>query len=155
MKRSHIENIHRKTLTEKTLKKHKKQKNYVNRLYKKERKIFFNSLILSVVSDNRKFSKIVKPLFSNKGNYGNKIKLVGNEEIIDDDTKVADELNNVFKTTVTSLDINGNPFTVENVENMSGFVDKAIKNSNFIQAFYLSKIKLAKTFLKIYFVLMK
>ena len=40
------------------------------------------------------------------------IKLVENEEIIDDDTKVAEELNNFFKTAVTSLDIHRNPYTV-------------------------------------------
>ena len=117
--------------------------------------MFFNSLISSVISDNRKLWKTVKPLFSNKGNYGNKIKLVENEEIIDDDTKVAEELNNFFKTAVASLDIHGNLYTVENVENMSDPVEKAIKNSNFIQVFCLSKIKFAKTFLKIYFLLMK
>ena len=117
--------------------------------------MFFNSSNSSVISDNRKFWKTVKPLFSNKGNYGNKIKLVENEEIIDDDTKVAEELNNFFKTAVASLDIHRNPYTVENAENMSDPVEKATKNSNFIQVFCLSKIKLVKTFLKIYFVLMK
>ena len=70
--------------------------------------MFFNSLNSSVISDNRKFWKTVKPLFSNKGNYGNKIKSVENEEIIDDDTKTAEELNNFFKTAVASLDIHGN-----------------------------------------------
>ena len=49
--------------------------------------MFFYSLNSSVISDNRKFWKTVKPLFSNKGNYSNKIKLVENEEIIDDDTR--------------------------------------------------------------------
>ena len=67
-------------------------------MYKKERKTFFDSLNPSVVSDNRKFWKTVKLLFSSKASYGNKIKLVENEEIIDDDTKVAEELNNFFKT---------------------------------------------------------
>ena len=82
--------------------------------------MFFNKLSESVVSDHRKFWKTVKPLFSNKGNYGNKIKLVENEDIIDDDTKIAEELNNFFKTVVASLDIHGNPYT-------SGPVEKAIK----------------------------
>ena len=69
--------------------------------------MFFNSLNLSVVSDNRKFWKTVKSLFSNQGNYSNKIKLVQNVEIIDDHTKVAEELYNFFKTVLTSLDIDG------------------------------------------------
>ena len=71
MKRSQLENFNTKTSTEKYLKAYKKQKNYVSRLYKKERKFFFNSLNSSVFSDSGKFWKTVKP-FSNKGNYGNK-----------------------------------------------------------------------------------
>ena len=38
MKRSQLEKTHWKTLTEKSLKAYKKQKNYVSRLYEKERK---------------------------------------------------------------------------------------------------------------------
>ena len=144
MKRSQLENIYNKTLTEKSLKAYKNQKNYVSRLYKKERKMFFNSLNSSVISDNRKFWKTVKPLFSNKGNYGNKIKLVENEEIIDDDTKVAEELNNFFKTAVASLDIHGNPYTVENVENMNDPVEKATKKIEFHPSIFLIKNKVVK-----------
>ena len=66
-------------------------------LHKKERKMFFNSLNPSIASDNQKFWKTVKPLFSYKGNYGNKIKLAENEEIINYDTKVAEELNKFFE----------------------------------------------------------
>ena len=110
MKKAQLENIYRKTLTEKSLKAYKKQKNHVSRLYKKERKMFFNNLNPSVISDNRKVWKTVKAHFSNKVNYGDKTKLVENEEIIDDDTKVAEELNNFFKTAVASLDIHGNLF---------------------------------------------
>ena len=144
MKRSQLENIYSKTLTEKSLKAYKKQKNYVSRLYKKERKMFFNSLNSSVISDNRKFWKTVKPLFSNKGNYGNKIKLVENEEIIDDDTKVTEELNNFFKTAAASLNIHGNPYTVKNVENMSNPVAKAIKKFEFHPSILLIKNKIGK-----------
>ena len=38
MKRSQLENIYRKTLTKNSLKAHKKQKNYVSRVYKKKEK---------------------------------------------------------------------------------------------------------------------
>ena len=54
MKRSQLEKIRWKTLTEKSLKAYKKQKNYISRLYHKERKILFDSLNSSFVSDNRK-----------------------------------------------------------------------------------------------------
>ena len=69
-----LEEIQWKTLTEKSIKEYKKQKCFISRLYKKERKMFFNTLNRSVVSDNQKCWKTVKSLFSNKGNYGNKIK---------------------------------------------------------------------------------
>ena len=65
--------------------------------------MFFNSLNPSVISHNRKSWKTVKPRFYNKGNYVSKIKLVENEEIIDDGTKVAEELKNFFKTAAASL----------------------------------------------------
>ena len=68
MKRSQLENIYIKTLTEKSSKAYKKQKNYVRRLCKEERQMFFNSLNSSVISDNQKFWKTVKPVFSNTGN---------------------------------------------------------------------------------------
>ena len=96
MKRSRLEKIYLKTLSEKSLKAYRNQKNYVSRLYKKERekKLFFGSLNPSIISDNRKFWKNIKPLFSNKGNFGNKIKLVEGGEIIDEDADIAEELNN-------------------------------------------------------------
>ena len=63
MKRSQLENIHRKKLTEKSLKAYTKQKNYLSTLYQKDRKMFFNSLNPSVISANRKFWTTVKPFF--------------------------------------------------------------------------------------------
>ena len=67
------------------------------------------------------------------------IKKVENEEIIDDETKVEEKLKNFLKTALAYLDIHENQYTKENVENISDPVDKAIKNLNFIQEFYLSK----------------
>ena len=69
------------------------KKNYCSRLYKKERKNFFNSLNTSFVNDNKLFWKTVKPFFSNKGSFGNKIKLVENEELLQDDKNIAEEIN--------------------------------------------------------------
>ena len=92
-----------------------------------------------------RFGKTVIPLFSNKGNYGKKIKLVENEETIDDDTEVAEELKHFFKTVVASLDIHGNQYTVENVKNISDPVDKAIKPFEFHPSILLIKNRIGKT----------
>ena len=53
-----------------SLRAYKKQKNYCSRLYKNERKRFFNELNPSFVTNNKLFWKTVKPFFSDKGNYG-------------------------------------------------------------------------------------
>ena len=60
MKMFQLEKMCLKTLSENFLKAYRKQKNYVSRLYKKERKIFFNSLNPSIISDNRKCWKNVE-----------------------------------------------------------------------------------------------
>ena len=108
------------------------------------KKMFFDSLNPSVVSDNRKFWKTVKPLYSNKVNYGNRIKLVENKAIIDDETKVAEELKIFFKIAVASLDIHGNQHTVENVENISDPVDKAKKKFQFHPSISIIKTRIVK-----------
>ena len=72
------------------------------------------------------------------------MKLAENEGIIDDDAKVAEELNNFFKTAVASLDIHGNPYTVENVEYMSDPVEKAIRKFKFHPSILLIKNKIGK-----------
>ena len=87
MKRSYLEKVYFKKQTTQSLEKYKKQKNYCSRLYQKESKNFFISLNTSFVNDNKLFSKAVKPFFSNKGSFGNKIKLVENDELLQDDKK--------------------------------------------------------------------
>ena len=73
-----------------TLKAYKKQKNYCSRLCKKERKKFFENLNLSLVVDNKKFWKVVKPLFNEKGSgVSNEAVLLEKDKILRDDSKVA------------------------------------------------------------------
>ena len=45
----------------------KKQRNYCNRLYKRERKQFYSNLNLKNITDNKKFWTTMKPLFGDKG----------------------------------------------------------------------------------------
>ena len=82
MKRSYYEKSQ-------SLETYKKRKNYCSSLYQKERKKFFNSLNTSFVNDNKLFWKTVKPFFSKKGSFGNKIKLVKKDELLQDDKNIA------------------------------------------------------------------
>ena len=56
MRRSNLQTKYFKTRTPESLKKYRRQKNYCSRLYKKERKTFFNSLKVSNITDNNIFN---------------------------------------------------------------------------------------------------
>ena len=109
MKRSYLENLYLKRCTDHSLRNYKKQKNYCSRLYKKERKNFFNKLNTSFVSDNKLFWKTVNPFFSNNGSHRGNIKLVEADKLLQDDSEVAEELNNFCKKAVSTLDVNKTP----------------------------------------------
>jgi hypothetical protein len=84
---------------------YKRQKNYCNRLYKRERKKYYTNLNLKKITDNKTFWKTVKPFFTDKGGSGGKIVLVENEKIISDDKEVAQTFNDYFENVVKSLGI--------------------------------------------------
>ena len=137
-----MEKVYFKNCTENLSKAFKKQKNFCSRLYKKERMKFFNSLNPSFVKDNKLFWKTVKPLFSNKGERGSNIQLVEDNELLQDDQKIADELNS-FKNAVSNLNINENTYIINHdSSNLSDPVDKAICKYKFHPSVLLIKSKL-------------
>lgn len=73
MKRSTLKNKFVKCKSDKNLKAFKKQKNFTNRLAKRERVKYFANLDLNKYTDNMKFWHTVKPMFSNTGMGNNKI----------------------------------------------------------------------------------
>ena len=81
----------------------KKQRNFCNRLYKKERKRYYENLDLNNITDNKKFWNTVKPFLSNKGKCSQKISLKEGEELITDDAEVANILNKHFVNSVRCL----------------------------------------------------
>ena len=79
------------------MKKYKKHKNFCSRLYKKERKKYFDTLDVNKITDNKAFWKNIQPLFSEKRKFANKITLEDSEEnILSDDTLVSEKLNTFF-----------------------------------------------------------
>ena len=79
MRRSKLEKIYFKKETNESLKVYKRQRNYCSKFYKKEGKKFFDNLNTSVVSNNKTFWKVTKPLFTNKSTFGRNIKLIEKE----------------------------------------------------------------------------
>ena len=56
----------------------------------------------------------MKPHFSNKGSYNTNIKLTDNDEIIQNDKKVANTWNSFFENAISNLKLNKNSFVINN-----------------------------------------
>ena len=76
--------------TDHSFRNYKKQKGHCSRLYKKERKSFFDKLNISFMLDNIIFKKTVKRFLSNKGSNQANIKLAGGDKLLQHDTEVAE-----------------------------------------------------------------
>ena len=70
---------------------------------------------------------MVKSFFSDKGNYGDNIKLVEEEVVLQNDSKIAEKLNELFKNAVSTSGITENSFIInEKFENISNSDQHAI-----------------------------
>ena len=85
MKRSRLTNKFLRDSIETTRKEYKKQINFWVNLLKRAKKYHFANLDVNSVLDNRKFWQNVKPLFSNKVKAKATIKLIENDETIDNE----------------------------------------------------------------------
>ena len=106
MKLSRLRNNFFLDRTETFRKEYKMQINFcVNPLKKaeKKKKSHFTNLDLNSVLDNRKFWPNVKPLFSNKVKTKQTIKVIENDEMIDDETKIAKIFYKYFVNIVKNL----------------------------------------------------
>ena len=108
MQRSTLKNKFLKCKTDENLHAFKKQKNFTNRLAKRERTKYFANLDLNKYTDNMKFWYTVKPMFSNSGMGHNKITLVENGAVVTDDKLNAETFNGYFINAVSSLAIEEN-----------------------------------------------
>ena len=126
MRRSFLKNKYQKLKTEEAQKAFKKQKNYTNRLLRKEMIKYWSNLDLKKYTDNKKFFDTVKPLFS-KSVGKQKITLVENNDIITEDKEIAEKFNDYFITTVSSLAITENKALLTDFSAISDPVERAVK----------------------------
>ena len=107
---------------------YKRQKNFVSRLYKKERANFYKSIYPKILTDNRNFWKNIKPYFNEKGPNSRKITLVSGNNIISEDTEVAAKFNTFFRESVNALDIEISPYVINYVPyEIDNPVDKVLE----------------------------
>ena len=126
MKRSELESKHVKNKTSENLKSYKNQRHFCSKLYKKESKKYYERLDLNNITDNKKFWKAVKPFLSDKVTTFPQITLVENDEIISDESRVANSFSNFLENAVRSLCIKTNETTNDNY-GLKNLVEIAIK----------------------------
>ena len=84
------------------------------------------------MNDNKSFWKTVKPFFSNKGSFGNKINFVENDELLQDDKNTAEEMTNFFKNAILTLNIKENSYiTNHNIPYITNLIENAIEKYKF------------------------
>lgn len=127
MKRSTLKNKYLKDKSDDSFKAFKRQKNYTNRLAKRERNKYFAGLDLKQYTDNKKFWNTVKPMFSRNGKGTSKITLVEKGEIITDDKEIAESFSKFFVNAVSSLSIEENKMLLDDSSDETNPVQKAKK----------------------------
>ena len=90
MLRSKLRNRYNKVRTEENERAFKKQRNYCVKLLRKTKRNYYQNLDLKNLSDNRKFWKTVKPIFSGKVQTSSSVTLVENNQVISNDTAIAE-----------------------------------------------------------------
>lgn len=127
MRRSELKTKYLKSNTVKSFQLYKKHKNFCSKLYKKERKKYYNNLNLKNITDNKKFWTTVKPFLSDKGSAQSQITLVDEDKVLSNDKEVAETFNCFFENAVKSLELSGSIYSLTNTGNLTDPVEKAIK----------------------------
>ena len=80
-----------------------KQRNYCVNLLRRTKKNYFANINISSITDNMRFWKTVKPLFSDKISHKEIINWTKNDQVLSDHQVVADTFNNYFNNIVKTL----------------------------------------------------
>ena len=105
MNRSKCKNMFLKNKTVANWERYRKKRNECVKLTKMVKRQYFQNLNINCVKDNKTFWKAVKPYLSNKVKTTSNIVLVENEEIISDNNKIAEIMNDYFVNITKELNI--------------------------------------------------
>ena len=120
MRRSHLRKKYNKNKNDSNLKLYKKQRNQCVKLLRKAKMSYYKNLDTTMIYDNRKFWRTVKPLFSDKVQVPTSLTLLENNNLISNDKEVAEVFNNYFANITDALGIKE---ITGNISSVSGLVD--------------------------------
>ena len=98
-----------------------------SKLYKKERRKYYESLDMKNVSDSKKFWKTMGPFLSDKNTVFSQISIEKNSRIISDDFVLPEEFTTFFEDAVRLLNVEPDEYYLSDTENLSNPVEIAIR----------------------------
>ena len=127
MKRSRLKNKFLKDQNHENKLAYNKQRNICTTMLRKAKRSYFDNIDTKNVTDNRKFWKTIRPIFSNKNVTNESITLVSNNEIISKGLNKAELFNKFFANIVSELNLAIDEDLIENVDHIDDPVLKAIE----------------------------
>ena len=119
MLRSKLRNRFNRVKTDSAKAAYKKQRNICTNLFRKAKLDYYSNLNPRSITDNKKFWKTVKPLFSEKVLSTDSITIVENDTICTNDSNVAQIFNEFFSNAVINLNIVANSDVInDNVDDL-------------------------------------
>ncbi|XP_057305354.1 uncharacterized protein LOC130642282 [Hydractinia symbiolongicarpus] len=126
MIRSRFKNIYNKHPSIKNWENFKRQRNKCVTVCRDAKRIYYTSLNMNNIFDNKRFWKTVKPIFSNKCVKDTVQVIVENDQIIREKEHIANIINGHFVNVTNSLHIYGIPH--ENYNDIKNDIENVIKN---------------------------
>ena len=105
MKRSRLRKYYLKHKTDESHCAYKKQRNICVSLLRETKKQYYENLNPAVLSDNKKFWKTIKPVFTERSVSTENNTLIEGEEIINNDQEIAETFNDFFSSVVQNMNI--------------------------------------------------
>ena len=103
MQRSRLKNIYYKTRNAENWNSYKKQRNFCTNLLRDVKKEYYGNLNIKELNDNKKFWKMIKPYFSDKGLNCNKMILREEDDLITNESQIAGIMNHYFLNVTKDL----------------------------------------------------
>ena len=126
MTRSRLRNKFLRCKSDENKKAYNEQRNRCVKLIRSAKKAYYSNLSIKDVNDNKKFWKIVKPLFSEK---------VNKNENITSEIEIAEKLNAFFSNIVKELNIKVKEDLLCDVSDINNPVERAIRKYKTIPAY--------------------
>ena len=99
-----------------------KNKKRLKKTKKKTKKYYFSKVYAKLVSDNKNFWRTIKPYFTEKGNFSNKIILHSHKDcIVSDDRKLSKIFNEHFISITKTLDLK--PSIISTTTSLPGIIE--------------------------------